>query len=224
MLILVIEDEAEIAEGICTVLEHEGYQVDIAYDGQSGLDKIMEGKPDLVLLDIMLPEISGTEIIKTVRENGISVPVIMLTALSQSSDIINGLDSGADDYLTKPFRAGELLARIRARLRRHDEFSVSSLEYEDICLDRAAMKLVCGEKSVKLARKEFILLETLVINQGIIIPRETLITKIWGYNDNTEYNQLDVYISFVRKKLRFVNSETVITTAKGIGYSLEKGD
>lgn len=224
MLILVIEDEAEIAEGICTVLEHEGYQVDIAYDGQSGLDKIMEGKPDLVLLDIMLPEINGTEIIKTVRENGISVPVIMLTALSQSSDIINGLDSGADDYLTKPFRAGELLARIRARLRRHDEFSVSSLEYEDICLDRAAMKLVCGEKSVKLARKEFILLETLVINQGIIIPRETLITKIWGYNDNTEYNQLDVYISFVRKKLRFVNSETVITTAKGIGYSLEKGD
>lgn len=224
MLILVIEDEAEIAEGICTVLEHEGYQVDIAYDGQSGLDKIMEGKPDLVLLDIMLPEINGTEIIKTVRENGISVPVIMLTALSQSSDIINGLDSGADDYLTKPFRAGELLARIRARLRRHDEFSVSSLEYEDICLDRAAMKLVCGEKSVKLARKEFILLETLVINQGIIIPRETLITKIWGYDDNTEYNQLDVYISFVRKKLRFVNSETVITTAKGIGYSLEKGD
>lgn len=224
MLILVIEDEAEIAEGICTVLEHEGYQVDIAYDGQSGLAKIMEGKPDLVLLDIMLPEINGTEIIKTVRENGISVPVIMLTALSQSSDIINGLDSGADDYLTKPFRAGELLARIRARLRRHDEFSVSSLEYEDICLDRAAMKLVCGEKSVKLARKEFILLETLVINQGIIIPRETLITKIWGYNDNTEYNQLDVYISFVRKKLRFVNSETVITTAKGIGYSLEKGD
>lgn len=224
MLILVIEDEAEIAEGICTVLEHEGYQVDIAYDGQSGLAKIMEGKPDLVLLDIMLPEINGTEIIKTVRENGISVPVIMLTALSQSSDIINGLDSGADDYLTKPFRAGELLARIRARLRRHDEFSVSSLEYEDICLDRAAMKLVCGEKSVKLARKEFILLETLVINQGIIIPRETLITKIWGYDDNTEYNQLDVYISFVRKKLRFVNSETVITTAKGIGYSLEKGD
>lgn len=223
MKILIVEDEKEIAEGISTILEHNDYKTETAFDGVTGLEMIMKRDFDLVILDIMLPELSGKEILKTVRNAGIQVPVIFLTALSDSSDIISGLDSGADDYLTKPFKSGELLARIRARLRRHDEFLESALNFGDIILEKNTMKLVCGDKSVKLARKEFLLLESLIINQGNIIPREILITKIWGFDEDTEYNQLDVYVSFVRKKLRFINSCVQIATAKGIGYSLEKG-
>ncbi|MDO4316929.1 MAG: response regulator transcription factor [Lachnospiraceae bacterium] len=223
MKIIIIEDESEIADGISTILENAGYQAEIAYDGMTGLEEIQSGIYDLVLLDVMLPKMNGLEVLKSIRKDGITVPVIMLTALSQTGDKISGLDCGADDYITKPFDAGELLARIRARLRRPDETVSSSLAFADVRLEQATFRLYGKEKSVKLSRKEYQLLECLMINNGQILPRDMLITKIWGYDEETEYNQLDVYISFVRKKLKFVESQAVIVTTKGIGYSLEVG-
>lgn len=169
----------------------------------------------------MIPKMNGFDVLKNTRKNGILIPVIMLTALSQTSDKISGLDGGADDYLTKLFDAGELLARIRARLRRSDEPVTGSLPFADIRLEQATFKLYGKERSVKLPRKEYQLLEYLIMNHGQILPRDTIITKIWGYDEETEYNQLDVYISFVRRKLKFVKSQAVIVTTKGIGYSLE---
>ncbi len=222
MRILLIEDEREIADGICTILENKGYQVGIAYDGQTGLEEIQNGIYDLVLLNIMLPKMNGIDVLKYARKSGVAIPVIMLTALSQTGDKISGLDCGADDYITKPFDAGELLARIRARLRQPDVLSTGSLTFADIRLEQTTFKLHGKERSVKLARKEYQLLEYLIINHGQILPRDTLITKIWGYDEETEYNQLDVYVSFVRKKLNFVKSKAVIVTTKGVGYSLEE--
>lgn len=223
MYILIIEDEVEIAEGISTILESDGYQTAVVNDGQNGFYEIMSGKYDLALVDIMLPKKNGLELLSEARHEGLKIPVILLTALSQTSDKISGLDSGSDDYLTKPFDADELLARIRARLRRQSESITNEIAFADIHLDQATQKLYGKERSVKLPRKEYQLLEYLIINHGQIIPRETLIVKIWGYDDEAEYNQLDVYISFVRKKLRFVASRASIVTCKGVGYSLEDG-
>ena len=224
MRILIVEDEHEIAEGICTILEQAGYETGLAFDGQTGLEEILSGIYDLVLLDVMLPEMSGFDVLREARGAGIGIPVILLTALSQTGDKITGLDCGADDYLTKPFDAGELLARIRARLRRTEENLQKDLSFADIHLEQATFRLCGRERSIKLPRKEYQLLEYLIINHGQILPRETIITKIWGYDEETEYNQLDVYISFVRKKLKFVESRAVIVTTKGIGYSLEEGE
>ncbi len=221
MHILIVEDECEIAEGIQTILEQAGYQASIVFDGNQGLEEIQSGIYDLALLDIMLPGTDGLSVLRTVRSEGISLPVILLTARSQIMDKIEGLDCGADDYLTKPFDAGELLARIRARLRHPEQTMADMLSFADIRLEQMTLKL-CGEKrSVKLARKEYLLLECLLRNQGMILPRDTLITKVWGYDEETEYNQLDVYVSLVRKKLKFVSSSVKIVTTKGIGYSLE---
>ena len=224
MRILIVEDEHEIAEGICTILEQAGYETGLAFDGQTGLEEILSGIYDLVLLDVMLPEMSGFDVLREARGAGIGIPVILLTALSQTGDKITGLDCGADDYLTKPFDAGELLARIRARLRRTEENLQKDLSFADIHLEQATFRLCGRERSIKLPRKEYQLPEYLIINHGQILPRETIITKIWGYDEETEYNQLDVYISFVRKKLKFVESRAVIVTTKGIGYSLEEGE
>lgn len=221
MRILIIEDEIEIAEGISTILEAEGYQTDIVCDGQSGLDEMLSGIYDLVLLDIMLPKLNGLDILRNARKKGLSIPVILLTARSQTDDKITGLDCGADDYLTKPFDAGELLARIRARLRKQNYSVFNGTSFADIRLEQSSFKLYGKEKSVKLARKEYQLLEYLMLNHGQILPRDMLISKIWGNSEETEYNQLDVYISFVRKKLKFVETQVSIITTKGIGYSLE---
>ena len=222
MRILIIEDQMEIAEGISTILKTEGYETDIVCDGQSGLDGVFSGIYDLVLLDIMLPKRNGLDILKIIRKNRIFIPVIVLTARSQTDDKIIGLDCGADDYLTKPFDAGELLARIRARLRRLNHPVSDGTFFADIRLEQSTYKLYGKERSVKLARKEYQLLEYLMLNHGQILPRDMLISKIWGYCEETEYNQLDVYISFVRKKLKFVESQAIIVTTKGIGYSLEE--
>ena len=221
MHILIVEDEREIAEGIQTILEQAGYQTAVASSGSQGLEELESGIYDLALLDIMLPGTDGLTVLRTARSEGISLPVILLTARSQITDKIEGLDCGADDYLTKPFDAGELLARIRARLRHPEQTAVDTLSFADIRLEQATLRLCGPERSVKLARKEYLLLECLMRNRGMIMPRDTLITKIWGYDEETEYNQLDVYVSFVRKKLKFVSRSVKIVTTKGIGYSLE---
>ena len=222
MRILVVEDEKEISDGISAILRGEGYQVDAVYDGLSGLDSILEDIHDLILLDVMLPKLNGIDILRNARMEGIKTPIIILTARSQTEDKIQGLDLGADDYLTKPFDAGELLARIRARTRKPGQDNVSALTFCDIKLDKNSYKLLGKEKSVKLGNKEFQLLECLMTDPGHIHTKDTLISKVWGFCDEGDYNSLEVYISFLRKKLKFVEAETQIITTKGVGYSLEE--
>lgn len=221
MRVLVVEDEREIADGIIAVLEKEGYQTDRCGDGLTALDEMTSEVYDLVLLDIMLPRINGLDVLRSARNAGVETPVILLTARSQQEDKIHGLDSGADDYLTKPFDAGELLARIRANLRRWEKTKSSENTFGDVRLEQNTMKLYGTEKSVKLAKKEYQLLEYLLVNHDRILTRDMLVARVWGFDEQTEYNQLDVYISFVRKKLKFVSSSVIIVTEKGVGYSLQ---
>jgi DNA-binding response OmpR family regulator len=220
--ILIVEDEKEIADGVQKILKNEGYQIDTVYDGLSGLDYILSGVYDLILLDIMLPKINGLDILKNARNEGITIPIILLTAKSQVDDKILGLDSGADDYLTKPFDAGELLARIRVRTRSARETDGNLLIAYDICLEKSTYKLCRNDKSVKLANKEYQLLEYLMMNKGQILSRDMLVTKVWGFDEEADYNSLEVYISFLRKKLRFVGAKASIVTTKGVGYFIEE--
>lgn len=221
MRILIVEDERELADGLEAILQRENYTTDVVYDGISGLDFLLSDVYDLVILDIMLPKLDGISILKSARNEGIQTPVILLTAKSSVSDKISGLDSGADDYMTKPFDSNELLARIRARTRVQNGKSSDCLCCGDITLSQSTQELVCGERSVKLGNKEFQLLQCLMINQGQIMPKDSLITKVWGPLDDSEYNNIEVYISFLRKKLRFVKATVQIVTTKNVGYSLE---
>lgn len=221
MRILIIEDEKELADGLEAILSRENYSVDVVGDGVNGLDYILSKMYDLVVLDIMLPEMNGIDVLRAARKEGIDTPIILLTARSQLRDKIEGLDSGADDYITKPFDSDELLARIRARTRSSGNNSSDELSFGDIILSKHRQELKCGTRSVKLGHKEFQLMECLIINSSRIMPKDTLITKVWGPLDDTEYNNLEVYISFLRKKLRFVKTSVQIITTKNVGYSLE---
>lgn len=223
MRILVVEDEKEMAQGIQGILNCEGYEVDIADNGLYGLDLITHGHYDLVLLDLMLPKMSGLRVLENIRSKGMNVPVIVLTAKSQTEDKIQGLDCGADDYLTKPFDVGELLARIRARVRNLDDSESSFIDVYDIRLDKADYKLKKRGRSVKLSNKEFLMMEFFMQNRGMILTRDMIAGRVWGFNEEVEYNSVDVYVSFLRKKLVFVKADTVIVTKKGVGYSLEDG-
>lgn len=221
MKILIIEDEKELAEGIKGILGKSGYEADAVYDGDTGLEYMLDRRYDLILLDLMLPGMDGLEILKAARREGFSAPVIILTAKSQIEDKISGLDNGADDYLVKPFDAGELLARIRARTRNSPGGTGSVLAAFDIQIDRTTYRLIRGERSIKLSNKEFQMMEYFIVNKGIILTRDKLISNVWGYDEDVEYNSVDVYVSFLRKKLLFVKAMTTIITKKGVGYSLE---
>ena len=222
MRILIVEDEKEIADGIRSILEKNGYEADVVNDGHTGTDFILSNVYDLILLDIMLPGISGIEVLKNIRNAGIHTPVIILTAMSQTNDKVSGLDSGADDYMVKPFNASELLARIRARTRKDVTERWNIVRAYDIWLEKDTFILHGPEKSVRLARKEYQLMEYLMVNKGRILTRDLLILKIWGMENEPDYNHLDVYISFLRKKIRFIDADSAIVTKKGVGYSLEQ--
>ena len=222
MRILIVEDEINIADGLQTVLRKEGYDTDAVYDGLSGLDYIMSGIYDLILLDIMLPKMNGLDVLKKAREEGAAAPILLLTAKSQIDDVIKGLDVGADDYITKPFDSGELLARIRARVRVGRTSVDNKISVGDIWIDGLTMKLGGKEKTVKLGNKEYQLIEYLMLNKGQILARDMLISKVWGPDEESDYNSLEVYISFLRKKMKFLNSSTKIVTTKGVGYSIEE--
>lgn len=222
MRLLVVEDEKSIAEAIQALLADKGYSVDLAFDGDDGLEYILTGLYDLVLLDIMLPKRSGLSVLKRVREAGLETPIIFLTAKSQTYDKVNGLDLGADDYITKPFEADELLARIRLRTRQSSLIRANQLWLGNIRLNTDSHELESKESSVKLSNKEFLLMEVFMRNAKQIIPKNQLISKVWGPSDNSEYNQLEVFISFLRKKLRFLKADIEIITTKGFGYSLEE--
>lgn len=223
MRILVVEDEIGLAEAICAILRREGYFVDMANDGKSGLEKALSSNFDCIILDIMLPKMNGLDVLTFLRVKEIETPVLLLTAKSEVDDKIKGLDCGADDYLTKPFVTGELLARIRAMTRRIGVSVELTPKFGDISLDMKKGELMCGANSVILGRKEFQMMEMLVSNGTSIVTKEDFVMKVWGTGDDSDYNNVEVYISFLRKKLSVLHSKVSIKTRRGIGYCLEGG-
>ena len=221
MTVLVVEDETGLAEAVGPILRNEKYNVDIANDGKKGLELALSGDYDCIILDIMLPEMNGLDVLSYLRVKEIDTPVLLLTARSETDDKIKGLDCGADDYMTKPFSTGELLARVRAMTRRRNAAPDINPKYGDITLDLKKGELICGSGAVVLGRKEFQMLEMLISNSGQIITKEQFVTKIWGSDDENEYNNVEVYISFLRKKLAMLHSKVQIKTRRGIGYCLE---
>ena len=220
MRLLLVEDEKRMAQALCELLRLEKYDVDHYANGEEGLYAAESGLYDVIILDVMLPGKNGFEIAKEVRESGIKTPILMLTAKSDVDDKVEGLDRGADDYLTKPFMTKELLARLRALVRRTSNSSDGTLSFGDITLNTNSSSLICSDNSVRLSEKEFHILEYLILNQGQILTREQIATKIWGYESNAEYNNVEVYMSFVRKKLSFIKAKTEIKAVRGIGYEL----
>lgn len=222
MRILVVEDEKYLAEALLQILSQHNYTVDVSLDGESGLDNALSGIYDAVVLDVMLPKMNGFEIVRSMREEKISTPVILLTAKSDVEDRIYGLDCGADDYLSKPFDTGELLARIRALTRRGSEVILNNNELSagDVRIDRNSLKLRGNEKETTLTKREFELLEYLIINKKITVSKEQIIEKLWGFDSEAEANHVEVYISFLRKKLAFVSNSVTINTVRGMGYQI----
>ncbi len=222
MRLLLVEDEKRMAQALCEILRLEKYQVDHYADGKSGLDAALSDIYDIIVLDVMLPGMNGFDIAKKVRQQGIRTPVLMLTAKSELDDKVTGLDSGADDYLTKPFQTRELLARLRALGRRNINTTEGTLTFGDISLDTNTLTLSCivNGQNVRLSEKEYHILEYLIANRGHILSREQLAVKIWGYESDAEYNNVEVYMSFARKKLSFVGAKTEIKAVRGVGYEL----
>lgn len=222
MRLLLVEDEKGMAQALCELLRQEKYEVDHYANGPDGLAAIESDIYDIIILDVMLPGMNGYEITRRARRNGIRTPILMLTAKSELDDKVTGLDSGADDYLTKPFMTKELLARIRALGRRNIHTPDGLLTYGDISLDTHTSTLSCTNngQSVRLSEKEYRILEYLIANQGQILTREQLAVKIWGFESEAEYNNVEVYMSFTRKKLLFVGAKAEIKAVRGIGYEL----
>ena len=224
MKILVVEDEEALAEALSEILKRNKYSVDAVYDGEDGLEYAMTGLYDCILLDIMLPKMNGLDVLRILRKKHISTPVLLLTAKSDIEDKITGLDSGADDFLTKPFVSGELLARVRALTRRKGEVITDEFTYGDVALNKSTFSLSREGQFVKLSLKEYQIMEMLMANPKQLIPKERFIEKIWGYESDVEYNNVEVYISFLRKKFHVIGSDVTIKTARGIGYFLEGGE
>ncbi len=226
MRLLLVEDEKRMAQALCEILRLEKYEVDHYANGLDGLSAIESNIYDIVILDVMLPGMNGYEIAKRVRSKGISTPILMLTAKAELDDKVTGLDSGADDYLTKPFMTKELLARLRALGRRTLGTTDGVLSFADIFLDTSTLTLSCttNGQSVRLSEKEHRILEYLMSNSGQILTREQLAVKIWGFESDAEYNNVEVYMSFTRKKLAFVEAKTEIKAVRRIGYELRCDD
>ncbi len=221
MRILLAEDEKELSRALVAILKHNNYSVDAVYNGQDALDYIDTGVYDGVVLDIMMPKVDGITVLQTIRKQGNSVPVILLTAKSEIDDRVLGLDSGADDYLTKPFSTKELLARIRAMTRRKTETTHSVLTFGNIRLDRTTFELSSPSNTIKLANKEFQMLEMLMTTPSKIISNEVFMEKIWGYDSDTDLSVVWVYISYLRKKLVSLKADIQIKATRNRGYSLE---
>jgi DNA-binding response OmpR family regulator len=221
MRILLVEDELHLAEALTQILKKNNYTVDAVNDGESGLDNALSDIYDVIILDIMLPKMDGLTILKNLRKEGIAAPVILLTAKGDISDKVVGLDCGADDYLAKPFATEELLARIRALSRRKSEvLPDNSLRFGDIELNTATLNLLKGAKEVKLILKESQLLELLISRKNLASSKELIIEKLWGFDSEVEHNHVEVYVSFLRKKLLFLDSKVSINTIRGVGYML----
>jgi DNA-binding response OmpR family regulator len=221
MRILIVEDEVRLAEALGQIMTEQKYFVDIVYDGLAGFDYAMENDYDVIVLDVMLPKKNGFEVVKELRNMKNATPVILLTAKDETTDKITGLDAGADDYMTKPFEPDELLARIRALSRRQGEVILEEMTFADLTLSLADNTLRVGAKSVHLGFKEFEVLKLFMANPGIVISKESLISRIWGIDSEVEDNNVEAYISFLRKKFFFLGSRVVISTLRKVGYKLE---
>ena len=221
MRILIVEDEKRLAETLADIITQSKDIADICNDGQSGLDNALSGIYDAVILDVMLPGMSGFEIVRRMRKTGNTTPVIMLTAKTALGDRVAGLDSGADYYLTKPFETPELLACLRAVTRRGAEIKPEDMEYEDVKVNLSVSELACGNRAVRLGAKELELIRLLIANKGILLSKESIYLKIWGYNSEAEDSIVEVYISFLRKKLEHIGSNVKIGVVRRIGYRLE---
>lgn len=225
MKILLAEDEKRMNQALCEILRQEGYEVVSVDNGEDALYEIESDVYDICVLDVMMPGLNGYSVAKQARASGIRTPILMLTAKSEIDDKVEGLDSGADDYLTKPFMTKELLARLRALGRRNIPTNDGSLTFEDLTLDVKNGVLRCDNgQSVRLGEKELRLLEYLISNQKQVLSREQIALKIWGYESDSEYNNVEVYMSFVRKKLAYVESRCEIKAQRGIGYELRCKD
>lgn len=220
--ILLAEDEIRMGRALQELLLLEGCQVELVSDGASALAALIRRPYDVAVLDVMMPEMNGFDVVREIRSRGIGTPVLLLTAKGELEDKVTGLDAGADDYLTKPFLSKELLARLRALSRRNPILKSELLTFGDLSLDPSAAALSCLStgRSVRLSEKELKLMEYLLSNQGHILTREQLALRIWGYDNDAEYNNVEVYLSFTRKKLSYIGSETEIKAVRGIGYEL----
>jgi len=224
MKILIIEDEYSLADAISETLKKEKFTVEIATDGQEGEDLAFANVYDLILLDIMLPSKDGFQILQTLRSEKQDIPVIILTAKAEIGDKLKGLENGADDYVTKPFHMSELVARVKVVLKRNRHIQDANLlTFGDLTLNRTTGKMRTNKNEIAINGKELELLETLLLNQKQIVNRETLANKIWGYNSEAEYNNVEVYVSFLRKKLKLIESTVKIKAVRGLGYQLEVG-
>ncbi len=224
--ILLVEDEEKLARMIEMELNYEGYTVTKSFDGRHGLDLALEGNYDLILLDIMLPNLSGMEALRRLRQKNNHVPVIMLTARDNVTDKVSGLDSGADDYITKPFAIEELLARIRSALRKKQLPPAASplLSVGDLTMDLNRHTVAMGKVPIELTKKEFDLLQHLLENKGNVLSRETLLDHVWGFDFVGETNSVDVYIRFLRSKIDEHFGVKLIHTIRGVGYAIRTED
>lgn len=221
MRLLLAEDEKSLARAVSAILEKNNFSVDVVHDGADALDWLRAGNYDGAVLDIMMPKMDGITVLKTIRAEGNMLPVLLLTAKSEIDDKVEGLDSGANDYLTKPFAAKELLARIRAMTRTATAQPSSTLQFGNLTLDRATFELKSPSGSFRLANKEFQMLETLMANPKTLVSTERFMEKIWGYDAEAEINVVWVYISYLRKKLAALNANVQIKATRNAGYSLE---
>lgn len=221
MRLLLAEDEKSLSKALVTILEHSRYAVDAVYDGQEALDYLESEEYDGVILDVMMPKVDGITVLKTIRSWGNQVPVLILTAKSETDDKVEGLDSGANDYLTKPFDVKELLARIRAMTRVHTETNDSIMRFGNVTLNRKTYELKGSKAEFKLTNKEYQVMELLMSNPKQVISTERIFEKIWGYDSDTEINIVWVYIAYLRKKLVKMDADIVIKAHRNVGYSVE---
>ena len=222
MRILVIEDEIRLAEALQQILEKEKYMVDIVHNGQDGFDYASSGIYDAIIMDVMIPSKNGFQVTADLRKAGVSTPIIMLTARDSLDDKVEGLDRGADDYMTKPFAPQELLARLRALTRRQGEVVVDTMQFGDLALDLSSCTLSAKGKSTHLSFKEFEIMKLLLSGSGNVIGKEEILVKVWGYDGDATENNVEAYISFLRKKLNFIETEVEIASLRKMGYKLER--
>jgi DNA-binding response OmpR family regulator len=223
MRVLIVEDEANLAETLRQMLKQNRFDSDVCYDGESGLEYARKGSYDLLILDVMLPKRNGFSIVEELRKDGDATPILVLTAKSGVEDYVHGLDLGADYYLTKPFEMQELLACVRALTRRRGEVVMDELKFGDLTLNKSTCELLCGERSIRLGKKEFSILHILMTNGSVVVSKDELLKRAWGVDSEAEDNNVEVYISFLRKKLRFLHTNVQIETLRKFGYKLTEG-
>ncbi len=221
MNVLIIEDDRRLADALVRLMQRQKYIAEAVYNGRDGLEYARLNQYNVVVLDVGLPDLSGLDIARTLRREKNATPILMLSARSTVADRVKGLDSGADDYMTKPFADEELLARVRALSRRLGTVILETMEYGDLTLEIDTHILHRGNRSVQLNRKEFDVLQLLMANSRIVVAKERMITRVWGYDSNAEANNVEVYLSFLRKKLRYLESDVQIVALRRVGYKLE---